>query len=236
LIWLEYDIMRRILIGVLIVLLFIAGGIVYLFLNDPEDIDPELPTATPAPQSRIYGVDPEATTLAFSLEIGGGTLEGTFDITDGTLLLVPAENGWKLQVNLIVEGQTVETGSSLQNQLLIIALKAKEYPYGVYTGLSEEIVTDPETEQDVLLVGEIELSGIQNPQDGLTTMRLDGDILTADTQLDVDFTDFGADFSALGASNVMNIDLHIEARADLAPEEPLNLDDFSGETVIPIFG
>ncbi|MCI0712198.1 MAG: YceI family protein [Chloroflexi bacterium] len=228
--------MRRLLIAVLVVLLIIAGGVAYLFLNDPEDVDPELPTATPAPQSRIFGVDTETTTLAFSLDLGGGTIDGTFDITDGTLLLVPAEDGWKLQVNLIVEGQTVETGSSIRNQLLIIALKAKEYPYGVYTGLSEEIITDPEEEQEVLLVGEIELSGIQNPQNGLTTMKLDGDLLTADTRLDIDFTDFGADFSALGASNIMAIDLHIEARADLAPEEPLDLDEFSGETAVPGFG
>ena len=228
--------MRRLLIAVLVVLLIIAGGVAYLFLNDPEDIAPELPTATPAPQSRIFGIDTEATTLAFSLDLGGATIDGTFDITDGTLLLVPAEDGWKLQVNLIVEGQSVETGSSLRNQLLIIALKAKEYPYGVYTGLSQEIITDPEEEQQVLLVGEIELSGIQNPQNGLTTMKLDGDVLTADTRLDIDFTDFGADFSALGASNIMGIDLHIEAHSDLAPEEPLDLDDFSGEVAAPSFG
>lgn len=228
--------MRRLLIAVLVVLLIIAGGVAYLFLNDPEDVDPELPTATPAPQSRIFGVDTEATTLAFSLDLGGGTIDGTFDITDGTMLLVPVEDGWKLQVNLIVEGQTVETGSSIRNQVLIIALKAKEYPYGVYTGLSEEIITDPEEEQEVLLVGEIELSGIQNPQNGLTTMKLDGDLLTANTRLDIDFTDFGADFSALGASNIMSIDLHIEARSDLAPEEPLDLDEFSGEAAVPSFG
>lgn len=229
--------MRRILIGVLVILLLLAGGVAYLFLNDPEDIDPELPTATPAPQSRIFGVDTEATTLKFSLDLGsGGMLDGTFDITNGTLLLVPAENGWKLQVNLIVEGQTVETGSAIRNQLLIIALKAKEYPYGVFTGISEETIVDPSEEQDVLLVGEIELSGIQNPQNGLTTMKLDGDTLTADTRLDIDFTDFGSDFSGLGASNVMGIDLHLEARTDLAPEEPIDLDEFSDEANIPVFG
>ena len=228
--------MRRLLIGVLVVILLIAGYIVYLFVNDPEDIDPELPTATPAPMSRIYGMDTEATTLDFSLDLGSGTLEGTFDITDGTVLLVPADDGWKLQVNLIVEGQTVETGSSFQNELLILALKAKQYPYGVYTGLSEEVITDLDLEQDVLLVGEIELSGIQNPQNGLTTLNIDGDSLTADTQLDVDFTDFGADFSVIGASNIMGIDLHIVASTDLAPEDPIDLDDFSGESESDIFG
>lgn len=220
--------MRRVLIGLLVLILLLVGAAtVWYFTRDTTPVENQLATATPLPESVIFGVDDSESTLDFTIELANNDVEGTFVISDGTLVLVPTDDGWQFQANLIIDGQSVETGSSFMNSLLVLAMQAEKYPYGVFTGITLDSFENPEEPQTVTLVGEIELSGVTNPQTAEVEILRDGQILTADATLTVDFADFGADFSTIGNTE-MDVTLHIVASQALAPEEPFDVDEFTG--------
>ena len=211
--------MKKGLLIFLGLIVLVGGGfVVYTLTRDVEAVDNKLPTATPAPDSQIYGIDLDASELSFVIETNIADISASFKMADGTIELQPAENGWRLAANIILDGDSVDAGDPLANYALKFGLEVEKYPYGVFSAVSEEIITDIEADQTLTVTGNLELHGVTQPKTVIMNYSMDDNgriLITAETT--VDMRDFDAEFPESVGNNVLDATFTLVADKALAP-------------------
>ncbi len=199
------------ILGIIVVLLVAVGGW-YLFIREVDPVANELATATPAPDSVIYGLDPTSSTLDFVMPDVpiAGDITGNFDLIGGSLVMQPKGDGtYDLVVNVIVDGASVDTGAEFANQVMVKALEADKYPCGVFTGIGDLTFTEQEavTSVQLTLNGDLEISGTtQDNQDFVTVFQTfeDGTAI-AKAEFELSMADFGVDLGGEDLQATLNI-------------------------------
>jgi polyisoprenoid-binding protein YceI len=232
------EIMRRtpVIVALVALLVVIIAGY-FLFFNDPEPVENKLPTATPAPEAAVYGFDTENSELKFTIETEFGDIKGTFKLTGGTIVKQPAaDGGFNLIANVIIDGNSVDTGNRLINFAMRQGLKADTFPYGVFTGDSTTTYTSAAEPIDLTLSGNIELSGITNPIEvPIQFQEMEDGSLTVSADIQINMEDFKVSFPEQIGSNILNAKLNIIAREDLAPvETPTVQETPSAKEITPV--
>lgn len=210
---------RKILLGTLaLILLVVVGILVLYFTRDTTPVANKVATATPAPESIIYGLNTEESELSFVIELGGSDVNGTFGLANGSLELKSVEGGYELVANVIIDGETVDTGNRLVNFAMRFGMETEKYPYGVYAGVSEEVFSDPNETQSLTLIGPLEISGVTNQYSAVAEFHVEGDTAYVDSDLLVDLADFGVEFPESVGSTILNAHLKLVATEGLAME------------------
>lgn len=221
-----------IILGVILLLILVIGGW-YVFIREVDPVANELATATPAPDSIIYGLDPSDSTLDFV--IPGvpfiGEISGTFDLIGGSLVMQPTGDGktYDLVVTVVVHGESVEAGSPAANQAIITAFQSDKFPCGVYTGIGDVTFEDATELVQLTIVGDLEISGeISEDEDFATEFQVfeDGSaVSTATFNLSLD--SFGVPLEDL--QGTLNINAHRDINPDDADLAVCAIEDASGE-------
>lgn len=206
--------------GIIILLLVALAGW-YLFIREVDPVANELATATPAPDSIVYGLDPTSSTLDFVMPDVpiAGDITGQFNLIGGSLVMQPTGDGtYDLVVNIVVDGGSVDTGAEFANQVMVKALEADKYPCGVFTGIGDTQFTEDEARQIVQLTlnGDLEISGTtQDNQDFITDFQTfeDGSA-TAQAQFGLSMADFGVDLGGEDLQATMNITAGLDIDPD----------------------
>ena len=206
-----------IILGIVLLLLVVAGGW-YVFIREVDPVGNELATATPAPDSIIYGLDSTNSTLGFV--IPGvpfvGEISGEFDLIGGSLIMQPTGDGkYDLVVNVVVDGGSVEAGSPAANQAIITAFQADKFPCGVYTGIGDKTFEDATEVVELTIVGDLEISGETSKDEDFSTVfqTFEDGSATAVATFNLALDTFGVPLEDLQGT------LNINAHRDINPDD-----------------
>lgn len=203
----------------LLVVVFVSVAVYWLFLHDVEAQENKLsvPDLSEA-DSLIYVIDPNQTTLNFTIKGGLRDIKGTFDIVGRWFELTETSEGWRMTLVLDIDGQTVDTGVGLIDTLIREGFQAERYPIGRFVGEADALITDLTAPHDVNIVGQLELSGVVKDYTIAVHFEIEDNILTATASTSIDAADFAVDF----ASQVGSTDLDTKIRVvALLSDEPI---------------
>lgn len=195
--------------GLAVILAGMLALIAWWWNQDPDAEAPILPTSTPVPQARVYVVDADQSRLEVTVDATTGKVEGGYDMGLGTVELVPTGEGWQVNANLTFDARTLDVGNDTLNGIMRRALNVEQYPTGTFVAASETPISGFDAPVTVDLVGQIELHGTVQDYTIPTTITLNGDEMTLDSDLVIDARVFGADIPGLFASDELDADLTV---------------------------
>lgn len=155
---------------------------------------------------RVYAFDLERSLINFTIE--ATSTKGKFDLYGHWFEFIyePQQEGWRMVLWFDIDGRSVDTGNALVDQLIMTAFQAERYPVGRFVGETELLLPEltPNMDHDMIVLGELELSGQVRPLEVPITFRVDGEgVLSASANVVIDAADYGADFpESLGSSEL----------------------------------
>jgi hypothetical protein len=201
--------------SLLALLLLITAAAVLAWVWTGRDVTPQssvLATHTPQPEARRYTVDIDASSLKVVVDTRIGKVNGSFELTGGTVELVQESGGWRLYTNFTLDGRSLDVGNSLVNTTIRRALELDAYPEGVYIAKSDDLLPNPPASGTLSLAGQVELHGVVQTYTVPATVELNGDTITLSTSMPIDVTAFDVSVPSLLASSELQTDLTVVAR------------------------
>lgn len=192
----------------IIVIILIGGFLIWLFR--PVDAkDPQLISPTAVPGSQVYTV--RAAESVMNFELVGTPFKGKITIDGEQFQLIQEGNSYRLRANLTIDALSVDVGTDAMNQIMVALFKGREYPKGKFVGESETLITDLNGPQELVLVGELELGGVINPQTLTVTMNIQEGVLTATSTAQMDVKDFVENLPPTVSESVMDVEMQVVA-------------------------
>lgn len=172
---------------------------------------------------RLYAFDLEQSFIDFTIKATGTT--GQFDLFGHWFEFIYDDDAdaWRIVLWFDIDGQSVDTGTALIDEVIRVAFQSERYPVGRFVGESETTIAELETgtEYDVTLVGQLELSGqVRAFEVPLTFTLSDEGVMTVNASLVIDAAEFGADITGGEMNGEITV---IAVETDPADLPPLNL-------------
>ncbi|NDJ86684.1 MAG: YceI family protein, partial [Chloroflexi bacterium] len=162
---------------------------------------------------RIYVFDNDQSAVNFTIESNVTDVSGTFDLLGRwfEFIYVPEEDAWRALLVLDIDGASVDTGSGLVDSLIRLGFEAERYPVGRFVGESETLVTDLSETNQIVMSGQVELSGQVRDLRVPVTFRINDGTLTANAQFEIDAREFGVDFPEGVGGNILDSKIRVVA-------------------------
>lgn len=185
-------------------------------VTPPPTVTPTLPTNTPAPLERIFGVVTDRSIINYeaTLQIGNAKIGGTFAVKGDTLKAVPASpGGYQLTVDVILDGTTITGANDLVVNALKSNLEVDKYPTGHFVGMTQTPVTLlPDSSTETLVVGTLELHGVSRPISIPITLTFKDGVIGAKGTTAIDLTDFKVVVPTAILKSTIDFSVQITAR------------------------
>jgi polyisoprenoid-binding protein YceI len=157
--------------------------------------------------------DNDQSVVNFTIESNVTDVSGTFDLLGRwfEFIYVPEEDAWRALLVLDIDGTSVDTGSGLVDSLIRLGFEAERYPVGRFVGESETLVTDLSETNQIVMSGQVELSGQVRDLRVPVTFRINDGTLTANAQFEIDAREFGVDFPEGVGGNILDSKIRVVA-------------------------
>ncbi len=204
----------RKLIFVVLLLLSACGGASATSTPAPT-LTPIPATGTPVPDVRLFTVIDAQSIINYdaTLTLGGLKIGGTFAIKGKTIKLVPQKDGFQLDIDIQIDGNSVTGANSLVVDALKRNLESDKFPYGHFLAVSQDLLKTGSTTLQTTAVGTVELHGQTRPISMPITLTLTGYQLKASGATTLDLSDFSVNVPTAIMKSV------IAFKADLTAEE-----------------
>jgi hypothetical protein len=147
--------------------------------------------ATEVPKIPIYQLNTKQSVINYlatgALNI---TFPGTFSLKGNTVRLVPEGNGYRVKIDMVIDGDSVTAVNDLVKNALKGNLETDKYPNGYFIADSKEIVNLSAAPVTCTLSGTLELHGRKKIFEMPITLSLQGDKLTGSGQTSLDLLDY----------------------------------------------
>ena len=153
-----------------------------------------LPTATltPQPDSPIYIVDTAASTIDYvATGAFGIQLPGKFSLLGNTVGLVPDGDGFRVKIDILIDGNSVTAINGLVRDALRGSLEVSKFPTGHFVAESKETIKPEADAVKITASGTLELHGQTKPIEMEITLSVKDGKLDGVGQTQVDLLDFG---------------------------------------------
>lgn len=150
---------------------------------------------------RLYVFEQDASKINFEI-VEFTDINGTFDMFGHwfEFIYIPEEDGWCATLWLDIDGQSVDTGNDIFDNLMIAAFQAERYPVGRFVGAATALVTDLSADNAVIMSGQLELTGVVKDFEVPIQFSITDDQLIASAAFDINANDFGANLPGDGAT------------------------------------
>jgi polyisoprenoid-binding protein YceI len=151
------------------------------------------PTAvlTPAPQTVEYSLNNDQSIINY-LATGAFNIQipGTFKLMGQTVKFVPEGDGYRVKIDVIIDGKSVTAVNGLVHDALYSNLELDKYPTGHFVADSLEIVKLGKEPITFTASGNLELHGRMRPVKMPITLILDDSGVHANGETMLDLLDF----------------------------------------------
>lgn len=156
---------------------------------------------------QLFVFDRESDATIIQFQIVDTDISGTFEMFGHwfEFIYIPEEDGWCAVLWLDIDGNSVQAGNEVLNNLMIFAFQAERYPVGRFVGAATTLISDLSETNSVVMSGDIELSGVVQDLEVPITFSITGDQLTASAKFIINANDFGASLPGDGAELDSNI-------------------------------
>lgn len=139
---------------------------------------------------RQFALDPEKTSITFTLKATMHTVEGSASLVSGTILVEP-ETG-RAEGEVVVDATTAETGNGARDKKMHNkVLLSETYPVITFRIHRVEGAITASGRAELVLAGEMELLGRSHDIRVPATVEIDGDRFTAEARYVVPYVDWG---------------------------------------------
>ncbi len=96
-------------------------------------------TATLPPGARVFAIQTTNSVIHYTVTstLAGIQVDGTFAVTGNTVTLVPGANGWRLLIDVQIDGNSVTGANGLIVNALKGSLETDKFPYGSFEAMAE---------------------------------------------------------------------------------------------------
>ncbi|PJF41615.1 MAG: hypothetical protein CUN55_11630 [Phototrophicales bacterium] len=141
----------------------------------------------------LYVFDTDESVINFTIaEVP--SINGTFDMFGHwfEFIKISDEEGWCATLWLDIDGQSVDTGNEVTDNLIRLGFQAEKYPVGRFVGAATELIQDLSAPNTINIAGQIELSGVVRSFTVPVEVTINGEQLIASSNIDINANDFGA--------------------------------------------
>ncbi len=125
-----------------------------------------------------------------TLTVGGLKVNGNFRGT-GYTTAIPVAGGYQVQINLIIDGNSVTAPDTFILALLKGSLETIKFPFAYFNATSQAVLTLSATPVTVTMSGTLTLHGVTNPISMPITFTLADGRLTETGSTEFDLTTYG---------------------------------------------
>jgi len=141
-------------------------------------------------QEAVFELDPAQTQIQFTLPGVVRAVHGTFKLKSGTIRFNPATG--KADGSVLVDMTSEESDNvSLDRKIQGEVLDTRKYPEAAFIPTEIDGRLEAEGESPLQLSGIFKLHGIEHDLNLATTVTRDGDHLTATTQFQIPYVEWG---------------------------------------------
>ncbi len=158
----------------------------------PQPTQTPTVVATPVPESPHFRVDSRASIINYTtFGPAGLQFPGTFNTSGNAIVLVPEGEGYRVKIDVVIDGKSVTAVNGLVRGALYNGLEIDKYPFGHFVADSKQLIhlTNPEPIQ-FTASGTLELHGRTRQIDLPVTMTVRDGRLQAAAETTVDLLDF----------------------------------------------
>lgn len=170
------------------------------------------PPATAVPQTPRYQIDPIASIIRYqatgALNI---QLPGTFGVTGDAVLLVPEIGGYRVKLDVVIDGNTVTAVNGLVRDALYNNLEVSKYPTARVVADSVELVTLTDGAIPFTASGSLTLHGVTRTIQLPITMTIRDGVLTASGETTLDLLDYDVNVPTAVMSSTITFIAEIRA-------------------------
>jgi len=176
--------------------------------------------AVPALASeRTLVLDPDRTEVSFDLPATGHDVHGLVSLDRGVLRF-DSETG-RIDGEVVLDPSVARTGNSSRDKTMRKeVLEVARFPSIRFLPSSFEGTLEEEGTSELLVRGEIDLHGVRHAVELPTRLTAEGDVLTAEFDVDVPFIDWGMhDPSVFFLKVAKVVQVHVRAQGALGEAE-----------------
>ncbi len=172
-------------------------------------------TGTAPPNARLFTILDDQSVIHYTatLAIGGIQIGGTFAIKGKTITMVPENGGYRLNIDVQIDGNSVTGANSLVVNALKSNMETDKFPYGHFIAQSKDVVTPGTTAVQTIAVGTVELHGQTQPIAMPISFTLINGKIVASGATTLDLLPFGVHVPLSVMKSVITF------KADLAAQE-----------------
>ncbi len=173
---------------------------------------PDTPGA-PNADSRLFNVQPSSLIhYQATLALGGLHMDGTFGINGKTVRLVPETGGYRLVIDVQLDGNAITGANSLVVNALKANLETDKFPYGHFSAASKDVLNITQTLIKTDLIGTLELHGQTRPIELPISFTLMDGKITASGVTTLDLQDFGVQVPTAIMKSVITFTVDLTAQ------------------------
>lgn len=154
------------------------------------------PTAalTPAPESPRYLIDNERSILRYTASgqglLGFAQVPGQFKLKGRTVTLVPEGEGFRVKLEMVIDGDTATAANGLLLNTLRSILEIEVYRFAYVSADSTQIVPLTEEPLSLTLTGTLELHGHKRPLDLPIMLSIKDGLLKGKGIIELDLNEY----------------------------------------------
>ncbi|CAG1011322.1 hypothetical protein ANRL4_04377 [Anaerolineae bacterium] len=158
------------------------------------------PTLTPTsaftvvPESPRYLIDNERSILRYTAFgqglLGFAQIPGEFKLKGRTVTLVPEGEGFRVKLEMVIDGNTATAANGLLLTTLRSILEIEVFPFAYVSADSTQIVSLTEESLSLTLIGTLELHGHKRPLDLPITLSIKDGILKGKGTIELDLNEY----------------------------------------------
>jgi len=170
-------------------------------------------TPTPAPNAQRYAAD--TTIPAFNYKATGIlTIEGTFKLASGTLLMTPngTDSSYRMRVTLIIDGNSLTAPGDFWMGLMRNVLQTSKFPTATFDGVAKDPIVFQNGTGMFTAAGSLELRGRKRPLEIPFTITREGNTLKGTGRVSIDLGQYDIPVPTAIMSPMMQFVINVTAR------------------------